>query len=218
MFYMITPDPIKAKMFAELAHAGQTYNDDVPYQYHLQQVVNILERFNFTSNVMICAGHCHDCLEDTNRNYNDLVKRFGEETAELVYAVTSELGRNRDERNKKTYPKIYGNYQATALKLADRIANVEYGIANGGGMLMKYTKEYPGFYRALYCTQQDGTPNWPDPLENRVERMWEHLTRLLGDPLAHIQLDANGRLIKPGAILPTGEVTDEAGSVIGHQG
>lgn len=191
------PDVGRARMFAELAHAGQTYNDEVPYIYHPEQVVKILERFNFTDPVMIAAGYLHDVIEDTNRSYNDIKKRFGEDTAELVYAVTSELGRNRAERNKKTYPKIYGNYRATALKLADRIANVEYGLANDGKNDM-YAKEYPDFYNNLYCIDKDGVPNWPDETEIRVERMWQYLTKLLGDPLAHIKLDENGRRVMLG--------------------
>lgn len=192
-------------MFAEIAHAGQTYNDEVPYVYHVQAVVDVLARFHFTSNVMRCAGLLHDVIEDTNRSYNDIKKKFGEDVAELVYAVTSELGRNRAERNKKTYPKIYGNYQATALKLADRIANVEYGFANGGKQDM-YAKEYPDFYMNLHCTALDGV-NWPEN-DNRVDLMWQHLSRLLGDPLAHIQLDKDGRRI----------VLDGNGGAIGRQG
>jgi hypothetical protein len=209
------PDPLKAKMFAEIAHAGQTYNDEVPYVHHVQAVVDVLARFNFTSNAMRCAGLLHDVIEDTNRSYNDIKKRFGEHVAELVYAVTSETGRNRAERNKKTYPKIYGNFEATALKLADRIANVEYGFANGGKQDM-YSKEYPEFYRNLYCTAMDGV-EWPDD-DPRVELMWKHLTRLLGDPLAHIKLDATGRRIPPNSILPDGTVTDETGTAVGKQG
>ena len=124
-------------------------------------------------------------------------KKFGHEVAELIYAVTSELGRNRAERNKKTYPKIQGNFYATALKLADRIANVEYGMANGGKECdYAAAKEYPDFYTNLYCDQKYGFPGWPDESENRVERMWDHLTRLLGDPLRDLERTEDGRLLK----------------------
>lgn len=75
----------------------------------------------------------------------------------------------------KTYPKIRGNTAATVLKLADRIANVEYGLANGGGMPAKYAAEYPAF-RAALCV--------PDPWDSFPQqgagRMWAHLDRLLG--------------------------------------
>lgn len=159
------PDPIKAKMFAEIAHAGQTYNDEVPYSFHLQCVVSVLERFTQTSPEMICAAWLHDSIEDTNKSYNDIKSRFGVEVAELVYAVTSELGRNRKERNEKTYPKLKGNSRAMTLKLADRIANVEYGMASGGKNDM-YSKEFPEFFESLFADDNHA--------------MWQYLAKLLG--------------------------------------
>lgn len=162
------PDPTKAMMFAQIAHSGQTYNDDVPYTFHLQSVVQVLERFGITNPVFICAAWLHDVIEDTNRSYNDLKKKFGEEVAEIVYCVTSELGRNREERNKKTYPKIKDNEAAILLKLADRIANIEYGLANGGKNDM-YNKEFQSFKEALYNSQSNET----------IQRMWLHLEKLL---------------------------------------
>ncbi len=159
------PDTIRAKYFAEIAHAGQVYSDEVPYLYHLESVVKVLERFGHTDPVMICAGYLHDTIEDTTKSYNDIATRFGIEVAELVYCVTSEIGRNRKERNDKTYPKIAANQMAVTLKLADRIANVEYGLASGGKQDM-YAKELPHFYDMLYTKGQN-------------EKMWSHLERLL---------------------------------------
>lgn len=164
------PAPERARMFAAVAHGAQTYNDEVPYTVHLEQVVKVLSRFGFEDPVMTCAAWLHDTIEDTTKNYNDVRSRFGEEVAELVYAVTSELGRNRGERNEKTYPKIKGNPRATVLKLADRIANVEYGSATGSGMRAKYAKEYPGFKGALRVTENE------DP---KLANMWNYLDRLL---------------------------------------
>ena len=164
----ILPDPERARMFAELAHSGQTYNNEVPYSYHLTMVVTTLSRFGFSDVEMICAAYLHDTIEDTNRSYNDLKSKFGEAVAELVYDVTSELGHNRKERNLKTYPKIKANPRAVALKLADRIANVEYGAATGGKQDM-YAKEFPDFMKAIRTEEGE------DP---RVTRMWAHLARL----------------------------------------
>lgn len=164
------PDPIRAKYFAEIAHAGQTYNDEVPYTFHLESVVRVLERFGLTSPEMLCAGWLHDTIEDTTRSYKDIVERFGPVVGELVFAVTSELGRNRKERNEKTYPKIAGNREAVVLKLADRIANVEYGLASNGKNEM-YAKEFPDFYAGL--------KGYEASIEVEI-RMWNHLRRLLG--------------------------------------
>ena len=164
------PDPVRAKMFAEIAHAGQTYNSEVPYTYHLECVVAVLGRFGLTDPVMTCAGYLHDTIEDTTRSFKDISERFGEQVAELVYCVTSELGRNRSERNKKTYPKIAANRQAVVLKLADRIANVEYGLATGGKQDM-YAKEFPDFFAGLKGDEAN---------IQREINMWNHLRRLLG--------------------------------------
>lgn len=170
---MNIPDPIplpeRARMYAAVMHGAQVYNDEMPYTIHLERVVQVLERFGFNEPVMICAGWLHDSIEDTTTNYNAIRERFGKDVAELVFAVSSELGRNREERNGKTYPKIKAaGSLAIALKLADRIANVEFGLANGGGMVAKYAKEYGKFKEALY----DLTGN------ERTIRMWAHLDRL----------------------------------------
>lgn len=164
----MTPDPVKARRFAEIAHAGKLYDAGLPYTVHLEAVVSVLSRFGVTDPLMVSAGWLHDSIEDTGTSYNDLKKDFGGEVAELVYTVTNELGRSRVERNAKTYPKIAGNEKATTLKLADRIANVEQGLARGGKNDM-YAVEYPTFKAALYA------PSTSDILA----RMWAHLDLLL---------------------------------------
>lgn len=110
-------------------------------------------------------------IEDTNRSYGDVKKRFGEEVAELVYAVTSELGRNRKERNEKTYPKIRNNARATMLKLADRIANVEYGMASGGKNDM-YSSEFASFRAGIYSPEAVG-------IAPVLDLMWKYLEKIL---------------------------------------
>lgn len=165
------PDVDRAQMFAEMAHAGQAYNQEVPYTYHLRQVVENLKKYGFTDPVMLCAGWLHDSIEDTTRSYNDIKKVFGTEVAEIVFAVSSELGRNREERNKKTYPKIRGNPSAIALKLADRLANVEYGLINGGKIDM---------YRSEFSSFENGIRDYPaDNEDPRITTMWKHLAALL---------------------------------------
>lgn len=176
------PNPGRAQSYAIAQHGAQLYEDEVPYSEHLRRVVDVLNKFGFSENTIVCAGWLHDVLEDTSTSYSDVKKRFGHDVAELVFAVTSELGRNRDEKNAKTYPKIAGNVLATALKLADRIANMEYGIAWGGGMVEKYRREYAAFRGALRApimsetilAHLDDNPN-----HARAYRMWDHLDLLM---------------------------------------
>ena len=142
----------KVKEAAYLAislHGTQTY-DGHPYYYHLEQVVDILKEFGFTDDKFVIAGYLHDVMEDTAISYNDIKNQFGEEVAEIVYAVTDELGRNRRERKAKTYPKIKENEDAIIVKLADRIANVRNSIMNKPSMAKMYLKEYESFRAELF--------------------------------------------------------------------
>ena len=97
----------RAFLVAEKAHINQIY-DIYPYIYHIKQVVKVAEELGYDESIII-ACILHDTLEDTALSYNDIKKAFGEEIAEIVYAVTDELGRNRLERKQKTYPKIRAN-------------------------------------------------------------------------------------------------------------
>jgi len=138
----------EAAYFAISAHGNQTY-DGYPYYYHLEEVVDILKEFGYTEDKYIISGYLHDALEDTAMSFNDIKERFGIEVAEIVYAVTDELGRNRKERKEKTYPKIKANKDAIIVKLADRISNMRNSLLKGHRMSDMYIKEYKGFRGAL---------------------------------------------------------------------
>jgi guanosine-3',5'-bis(diphosphate) 3'-pyrophosphohydrolase len=152
----------EARMVSIQAHGNQTYDSIYPYHKHLDDVVDVLKRFGFSGKYIV-AGYLHDIIEDTALSYNKVKKYFGLEVAEMVYCVTDELGRDREEKKKKTLPKTASNPNAIVLKLADRIANLEHG-----GKVDMYAKEYSEFKGALYLnTPKDAFP------------MWEHLDTLL---------------------------------------
>lgn len=155
---------LEAKMLAERMHGVQDY-DGFPYTKHLNDVEEVLKRFGYGGYFMI-AAQLHDVLEDCSCSFNDLKKSFGEKIAEIVFCVTDEIGRNRDERKEKTYPKIRSNTDAIIIKLADRIANIESSIERGNKMLDKYRKEHKKFKEHLY-------------VENHAEAMWEYLEKLI---------------------------------------
>ncbi len=159
-----------AGMFAKKAHGNQKYGEH-PYYVHLEAVGQVLLRFGFTykeHSSLLAAALLHDVLEDTPTNYSDVFRAFGPEVAELVYAVTDELGRNRNERHSKTYPKVLALPKAVILKLADRIANVEHSIETlDVGKLNMYRREQELFYLGIGIN--DATEALP---------MWEHLTKL----------------------------------------
>ena len=152
----------EARMVSIQAHGNQTYDSIYPYYKHLDDVVDVMKRFGFSGKFII-AALLHDIIEDTSLSYKKVKKYFGLEIAEMVYCVTDELGRDRDEVHRKTLPKTASNPDAIILKLADRIANVEHG-----GKIDMYATEYKEFKGILYLN----TPK--DALA-----MWDHLDTLL---------------------------------------
>jgi (p)ppGpp synthase/HD superfamily hydrolase len=155
----------KALLVAEKAHNNQSY-DIFPYVYHVKQVVRISREFYKDDEVVQVACALHDTLEDTSLSYSDLKKTFGETVAEIVYNVTDELGRTRKERKEKTYPKIKSDWKSVAVKLCDRIANVEHSKEFNQDMFNMYKKERASFCAELYSS---------DGLNGDA---WEHLDRL----------------------------------------
>jgi (p)ppGpp synthase/HD superfamily hydrolase len=137
----------RALLVAEKAHQNQQY-DMYQYIFHIRQVVAIAEELEYPEDVIIAAT-LHDVLEDTSLSYNDVKRAFGVGVAEIVFAVTDELGRNRKERHQKTYPKITANWKATVVKICDRIANVGHSRLYNQEMYEMYLRENDDFCRAL---------------------------------------------------------------------
>ena len=137
--------------FASEQHAARNllYNNQ-PYSVHLKAVYAVLEPEFGDHDVIMQAALCHDLLEDTGITYNDLQTSVGSAVAEVVYDVTNELGKNRQERAERTYPKIAANPLAVIVKVADRIANTNYSKTSGSSMFGKYCAEFPKFRNVLY--------------------------------------------------------------------
>jgi (p)ppGpp synthase/HD superfamily hydrolase len=161
----------KAMEFATKAHMAQTYSDRYPYFKHVDDVYNVCIEFGFNENnsqdlPILVAAYLHDVLEDTANSYSDLKKEFGEEVAEIVYCVTDELGRTRKEKKEKTYAKTRSNAKSIILKVADRIANIRFGISEQSSQLEMYRKEFEDFQLNLR-------------IYKHIEPMWECLDKLL---------------------------------------
>lgn len=151
--------------------AGKRY-DGFNYLLHLKGVVAVAERyalqyFNSESDRDLVVQSCwyHDLIEDCGLSYNDLVEEKGKDVAEIVYAVSNELGKNRKERNLKTYPKIQADPLALFVKLCDRIANTLYSYYSGSTMFELYKREFVTFKEVLYK-------------EGLYSEMWEELEKL----------------------------------------
>lgn len=164
-----------AKYFAIDIHGNQRY-DKFPYIKHLEDVYKVLIRFEINDIDLLIAAFLHDAIEDGAASYNKIKNKFNINIAEIVYAVTDELGRNRKERHIKTYPKIQGFLKATILKLADRIANLEFSISKNieRSLFEMYQKEYVDFKSNLYIEKKSN-----DELFNKLNNMWKYLDKLM---------------------------------------
>ena len=146
----------KARSFAFTKHENQMY-DIHPYSFHLTKAAMLCAHFlsleGLRNDNLMAACFLHDVLEDTNTTYDEILKIFGQDIADMVEAVTEpdEInGRklSRKERHALTYPRIAMNSGARIVKLCDRISHVEYG----GTKVSMYADEHESFKKAL------GTP------------------------------------------------------------
>jgi (p)ppGpp synthase/HD superfamily hydrolase len=164
---------VKAHRLAKEWHGEQMYGDK-PYIHHCEMVVRVLEMFEWGDDMeLLSAALLHDTMEDARITHAKLMDEFSESIADLVQLVTDKQGRNRRERHERTYPLIRGNKRATALKLADRIANViQCRLYSNEGLLAMYQKEHNDFKAMLI-----------DPAIScaKLDMMWNYLNNLLAE-------------------------------------
>lgn len=149
--------------FAIEAHAktNHLYGDGVPYSVHLAMVALYVEKYiHFVPedyrNVVRDAAWLHDVIEDCRMTYNDVKQVAGEEVANMVYALTTEKGRNRKERaNALYYEGIRNSVFARYVKMCDRLANVKYSKDTNSRMLKVYQKEHTDFIDQLIPSNTD---------------------------------------------------------------
>jgi (p)ppGpp synthase/HD superfamily hydrolase len=163
-----------AENFAIISHGNTNhyYDEYLPYEFHLRMVVKAAKDFiklvpkDLRDNV-IAACWLHDAIEDVRLTYNDVKAQTNEHVAEMVRAVTN-YGRGRD-RNERMPDFVYDDIRntefATFVKLADRIANVQYSKMTGSSMFKKYSKEQEHFKTKLF-------------VEGQLTEMWEYLDNL----------------------------------------
>jgi len=182
--------------YAYLAHHGQTYGK-YRYEKHLKDVDAVLVRFGFTKKFPIrAAGQLHDVIEDyfgakgVMEGKGEIDRLFGMPIGDLVWAVTDDprSGNNRAQRKAETYKKLaVAGWQAKAIKLADRIANVENAktaydkaVKRAKGKKFKFKRGEAGSLYGMYQREWLAfRDNLYDPAETVVEAMWQHLAQLL---------------------------------------
>ena len=109
----------------------------------------------------------HDTVEDTNLTIEEIEKDFGRNVANLVWCVTDEISGTREEKKIGVYKKLQANSEAIVVKLADRIANVEFCVLNSDiKMFKKYKAEQKLFEKMVYKYSKE---------HKNVLLMWKHL-------------------------------------------
>lgn len=163
----------KIRHYSIKTHNGvnQKYGKNENYSFHLDMVgdfgktyLHLLpkERQKYAH-----AGcFAHDRIEDCRETHADLVKYCGKDVADIVYAVTDEKGKTREERKpKKLYDDMLYNMEAVFVKLCDRLANLKYSkdrysymteeqikTAKKPPMFVKYCNEHVNFKKKLYLS------------------------------------------------------------------
>lgn len=172
---------------------NQRYAVYLPYSYHLDMVVNGVRRYGAVvlaqpSDVIavIFAAYYHDSIEDARVTYNDVLKearRYMDEqhalmATEIVYALTNDKGRTRAERaGEKYYRGIRETPYAPFVKLADRLANLEYSCQHGDALNARmknvYRDEMPHFLSAINAHSTDPRFSLPQAMLDRLHEIVE---------------------------------------------
>jgi len=157
--------------YAISAHANTNhFYGDKPYSFHLENVVNTaIHYINLipleAQEDVLAACWCHDLIEDARQSYNDVKINTNKRVADIVYAVSTEKGHDREERQcAKYYEGIRNTPFATFVKLCDRIANSQHGLDTRSRMFEKYKSEMPKFKQELYTEQYDSMFKYLDEL------------------------------------------------------
>jgi len=148
-----------SSMFVLLAHhkVRQRYDSCYPYYYHLKMVTGFITKFKYLLSdeeyvKAFIAGNGHDTIEDVHFfTYNNIVEKWGVETADIIFACTELRGKNRAARHGAEYYSLLQQSElGSFVKICDVIANMTMGTMTGSSMLKKYRKDYPKFKQLLY--------------------------------------------------------------------
>jgi len=120
---------IKAIYFASVKHINQRRKNVTkdPYINHPIGVMSILSECGVTDIDTLSAAVLHDTIEDTDATYDEIVREFGHEIADLVAFVTdnkslSKVTRKLQQIEHANDPMM--PIKAKLVKLADKLDNL----------------------------------------------------------------------------------------------
>ena len=120
----------KAYVYSAKVHQGQIRLSGEPYLSHPLEVAFILAQMKMDV-ICIAAGILHDTLEDTDADYDEIKRLFGEETANIVDGVTkiskvpfTNKKQRQAENVRKMILAMSTDIRVILVKLADRLHNM----------------------------------------------------------------------------------------------
>lgn len=180
---------------------NQKYDGILPYGYHLKLTASYVSRYGYLvatdeTDVLIlyAAAFLHDAIEDARMSYHDIVRFIGEfhvegihlaagcrheierQVPEIVYALSNEKGRNREQRANETYYRgIRETPFATFIKMCDRLANIQYAtqFVFTNRMFDVYKHEHHLFVRSI---SEGAVTPLPAEMIREAERLLEKET------------------------------------------
>ena len=116
--------------YAQDKHKTQKRKDGSPYIIHPLAVAQIVAEMGLDRDAILGAL-LHDCIEDTDASHDDIAKRFGTTTAELVEGVTkltranfSSSEEQQMENLRKMFMAMSKDIRVVLIKIADRLHNM----------------------------------------------------------------------------------------------
>lgn len=118
---------IWATNFAAIAHRNQRRKDQAktPYINHPIEVMTLLSQAGVVDVNTLCAAVLHDTIEDTDVTYEQLVKEFGKETADIVKECSDDKSLPKEVRKQEQilHAKV-ASASAKLVKTADKLSNL----------------------------------------------------------------------------------------------
>jgi len=116
--------------YARDKHKDQKRKDGSPYIIHPLAVAEIVAEMRLDTDAVLGAL-LHDCIEDTDASHDDIARRFGQVTAELVEGVTkltranfSSSEEQQMENLRKMFMAMSKDIRVVLIKIADRLHNM----------------------------------------------------------------------------------------------
>lgn len=177
---MTVPAWQKAASFATRCHQGQLRKDGrTPYIAHPYRVaMAVRDVFECDDQVAICCALLHDTIEDTATDFDDIARRFGEDVAVCVAAMTKNMLLPEAQREPEYDARLAAApWQARLVKLAD-----VYDNGHDMTKTMRPARHIERCERILALTERDADRPCFQTARREVRELLEHLK---GNPATH---------------------------------